>query len=63
MLVGGRELDSDRVVDDGRRLDVVETLAVERRLEQVVDDLALDARRRELFRPGDELRVVEVRLR
>ena len=62
MLVGGRELDGDRIVDDGRRLDIVEAFLVQRILEEIIDDLALDARRRKFLRPDDELRVVEVGL-
>ena len=62
LLVGSGEQDGNRVIDDGRRLDIVDALAVQRFLEQVVDDLALDACRGEFLRPDDELRVVEVRL-
>ena len=62
LLVGSGEQDGDRIVDDSRRLDIVDALAVQRFLEQVIDDLALDACRSEFLRPDDELRVVEVRL-
>ena len=63
MLVSRRELDGNRVVDDGRRLDVVKAFLVQRVLEEVVDDLALDTRRRKFLRPDDEFRVVKIRLR
>ena len=62
LLVGGGEERGDGVVDDGDGDDVSRAAPCEGFFEQVVDDLALDALRRELLRPSDELGVVEVGL-
>ena len=62
LLVGGGKERGDGVVDDGDGDDVSRAAPCERFFQKVVDDLALDALRRELLRPSDELGVVEVGL-
>ncbi len=61
-LIARGEQDRHRVVDDCRRCHIRDSLAREGFLQQVVDHLALDARRRKLLGPDDELRIVKVRL-
>ena len=62
LFVGCSQENGYRIVDDGRRFNIINALTVQRFLQQVIDHLALNARRSKFLRPDDEFSIVKIRL-
>ena len=62
LLIGGGQKDRNRIIDHGRRFNIVKALTVQRSLEQIIDHLPLDAGSRKFLCPDDKFCIVEIRL-